>query len=81
MTTHDTGVVQAVLDAVATHEGIDETQLNPPLYDVINADALNALYDNGATPTVQFEYRDYSIVVKGPEDVYILYNPNNVSSD
>jgi hypothetical protein len=69
MTSTEHSVVYAVLQAVATCEGIDEAQLTPPLYEVINTDALRKLFADGSAPVVQFEYRDYTIVVNGPDDI------------
>jgi len=42
----DESVVGAVVDAVAARERVDPVEL-PPLYDVVDTDALNALFDRG----------------------------------
>jgi len=56
-----------VVSAVAAHEGVDETEL-PPLYDVIDPDALDALLSSVQTggsdqASVDFEYAGYRVVV------------------
>lgn len=60
---------QRVLQAVATVENADPTDL-PPLYEAIDPDALNALFqtDNGAQTAVdhvRFHYAGHTVVVQG----------------
>ncbi|WP_255151268.1 HalOD1 output domain-containing protein [Halorarius halobius] len=76
MSSHENGVVHAVIDAVAAHEGVDETDLDPPLDDAIDADALSALYDDHSAPTVRFSYRDHTVVVTGPDAVEVETGPS-----
>lgn len=63
-TTQD--VTQQVLTAIATREGTSPVDLDQPLYDAIDPDALNALF-SGPTPpvSVQFTYLGYEVVVRG----------------
>ncbi|GAB7018289.1 HalOD1 output domain-containing protein [Halostagnicola bangensis] len=54
---------------IAEKEGIDPTELDAPLYDVINPEALNELFEprrNGESRcgTVEFTYQGYQIVVE-----------------
>ncbi|QLK27124.1 hypothetical protein HYG81_05825 [Natrinema zhouii] len=51
-----------VVQGVAAHEGIDPTELEPPLHAVIDTDALDTLFrpvENAteATAAVEFSYR------------------------
>ncbi|MFC3959617.1 HalOD1 output domain-containing protein [Halovivax cerinus] len=54
----------AVVDAVAEAAGCDPIQLDP-LYDAVDPDALNALFDGRRETTGQFrfEYHGYTVVV------------------
>ncbi|WP_245778694.1 HalOD1 output domain-containing protein [Halomicrobium zhouii] len=63
--------VDRVLAAVAAAEETDLLSLQPPLGDVVDADALNALVSGsqdraGADVTVQFTYRGHDVTV-GPD--------------
>lgn len=68
-----------VIAAVAEREGIDPVELEPPeydaLYDVINPEALDALFatrENGRSrPSgrVEFPFCDYHVVVTSDGDV------------
>nr|WP_226007851.1 HalOD1 output domain-containing protein [Natrinema salinisoli] len=69
--------VYAVVSAVAEAEGVDHVDL-PPLYNVIDPEALNALFtsDSGGVSTVEFEYAGYAVVVRGEGTVEVC--PVNV---
>ncbi|RKD97043.1 HalOD1 output domain-containing protein [Halopiger aswanensis] len=60
---------QAIIAAVADHEGVDVTEIEPPEYDplftVINPEALDELFDRpSAGPArVHLEYAGYAITV------------------
>lgn len=55
-----------VLEEVAAQEGTSPVDLDQPLYDVVDPDALNALFAGSTPPaTVRFTYLDYEIVVHG----------------
>lgn len=61
----DNYVSSAVITAVAEREGVDPIELNQPLYDVIDPDALDALFqiESGVFSFVYYGYRvtvDYS---------------------
>lgn len=58
----------AVVRAVAEHEGIDPVAVDPPLYDAVDPDALNALLAssgaaNGTGISVSFSYAGHEIHV------------------
>jgi len=69
--------VYVVVSAVAEAEGVDPVDL-PPLYNVTDPEALNALFtsDSGGVSTVEFEYAGYSVVVRGEGTVEV--RPANV---
>lgn len=55
-------VTSAVASALAAHENVGVDELSPPLYDVIDPDALEDLFRN-TTGRVTFEYREYEVTV------------------
>ncbi|WP_226008300.1 HalOD1 output domain-containing protein [Natrinema salinisoli] len=70
--------VYAVVSAVSEASGLDIVEL-PPLYEVINPDALNALFTSRAEPAVRkvsFEYAGYDIVVRGTGAVEVRTTVN-----
>lgn len=54
---------------VAAREGVDPTELTPPLHDVVDPDALDALFAGPESPdqamVVEFDYRGHHIEVRG----------------
>lgn len=58
-----------VVEAVATREGVDPTELRPKLNDVVDPDALDRLFSDGSAtreaPTghVEFRYCGYDVTV------------------
>ena len=68
---HETDPTFAVLEAVSSATGTDELEL-PPLYDIVDPDALDALFD-GADPSpsealsVSFSYVGFDVEIEsGP---------------
>ncbi len=64
----DYRLTEAVLAAVADREGVDLTELKTPLNDVVDADALDALFRDG-TGQVTFDYGGYTVTVDHAGDV------------
>lgn len=67
-TTDSTPASLAVVDAVADAEGVDATELSPPLYDAIDTDALDKLFaatrlNEGMSGHVAFSYLGYDVTV------------------
>ncbi|GAB3663204.1 HalOD1 output domain-containing protein [Halopiger thermotolerans] len=60
---------QAIVAAVADHEGVDVTEIEPPAYDplytVVNPEALDELFDlpSAGPARVHLEYEGYAITV------------------
>lgn len=70
-----------VVSAVAEHEGVNPLELKQPLYDVIDTDALDAIF-NGATKDpglidaqITFPYNGYHVTVTSDGDVTISDSP------
>lgn len=51
---------EAVLYAVAEKEDVEPEDLNPPLFEVVDPDALDRLFKSESGP-VSFEYHGYSV--------------------
>ncbi|WP_233265006.1 HalOD1 output domain-containing protein [Halomarina oriensis] len=60
----DEAASTAVVDAVASAEGVPPRRLEP-LYDTIDPDALDALVTDDASVDVRFEYEWYTVRVHG----------------
>lgn len=66
----------AVVNAIAEHKGIDPLELDRPLYDVINPDALDSLFSqstNGGAVTgrLTFSYGKHTVHVTSDGDVQV----------
>ncbi|MDG5759344.1 hypothetical protein QA600_08315 [Natronococcus sp. A-GB1] len=63
--------IRAIIEAVAEHEGVDVTAIEPPayepLYAVVDPEALDALFrsDPSTELSLSFEYAGYDITVSG----------------
>lgn len=62
-------VSEAVIEAVARAEGVDETAVGTPLYDVVDPEALDALFELSVPSRercicVEFEFQDYRVSVE-----------------
>lgn len=67
-----------VVEEIARHKGIPPVQLHPPLYSVIDPDALDAVLADGASRdgslplTVSFEYDGCVVHVDSTRDVEVV---------
>lgn len=61
---------EAVLQGVATREGVPPEELEPPLYEAISPEALDQLFHE-TTGQVTFEYIDYTITVDSAGNVKV----------
>ena len=70
---------QAIIAAIATEEGIDVTDVEPPEYDplftVVNPEALDDLFtttgDGASNVVVHLEYEGYEITVRPGCDIEV----------
>jgi len=60
-----------VLAAVARRTGVDVADLEAPLYEAIDPDALDRLLQHGADVTVTFEYSGYRVSIDGEGTVAV----------
>ncbi|MFC6764370.1 HalOD1 output domain-containing protein [Natrinema soli] len=62
-----------IVDKVAEREGVQPEELNPPIHNAINTDALDSLYDardSERNPsTIEFVYKGYTVTVDSTGDV------------
>lgn len=67
--TRDVPPSEAVVEAVAEAESVDPMSLHTTLYEVIDPDALDALFlstsADGAAPRIEFTYHGYVVTVTG----------------
>lgn len=82
-----TPVGARIVQRIAAREGVDPFDLDGQLYDVIDADALDAL-TNGTdnrhprkTLHVEFSYHGYAVTVDGSGQVSIDEQPTPAESD
>lgn len=72
----ESSVSQSVIEAIAEAKGTDPVELTPPLFEVIDPDALDQLF--AATPTnermggqVVFTHNGHEITVHGDNSVSV----------
>ena len=75
-TVESEAVSMRVLDAIAERKGVDPIDLDAPLNDVIDGDALDRLFsatheDRDGHVRVEFTYVGYDVVVAGDDDVAV----------
>lgn len=63
----DVGASEGILRAIAAVEGADPTELTPPLYSVVDPEALDAVVESlsGTAGWIEFDYRGYQVTVDG----------------
>lgn len=72
-----------IITAVADREGVDPTELDPPLYEAIDPDALNTLFGNQQSSDyrvdgwLSFTYAGYDITVAGDGTVRVAARRDN----
>ncbi|WP_071933057.1 HalOD1 output domain-containing protein [Halodesulfurarchaeum formicicum] len=66
------GLAYRVIEAVAQKSGKSPESLSPPLYDVIDPDALDALMAHSSEDVrVSFKYNGYNVQVSGDGTVSV----------
>lgn len=73
-------VIPEIISVIAEAEGRDPTALTPPLYDVLDPEALEMLVqDSTASVCVHFEYRGRSITVRSDGIISVSGNSDQNS--
>lgn len=74
---------EAVVTRIANSEGIDPLEL-PPLYEAIDADALDALVGTGkrsdADPEVEFTYSGYEVTITSDAVIHLTKDTPQTTS-
>ncbi|NGM70443.1 hypothetical protein G6M89_15780 [Natronolimnobius sp. AArcel1] len=74
-----------VVEAVAQKEGVSPSELSPPLFHVVDPEALDALAQpdgDSSTPVeITFHYREYVVRVESGPEVSISVEDSTVSVD
>ncbi|WP_162224465.1 HalOD1 output domain-containing protein [Halorussus amylolyticus] len=68
-------VSKSIVETVAEVEGVSPTELTPPLYDVVDPDALDQLFapaSNRSDSRVVFFYNGYEVTVDGDGSVSVV---------
>lgn len=60
-----------VVEAIANAAGADPLSLDPPLFEVVDMDALDRLVRQDACSHVEFEYDDHLVVVDGDGSISV----------
>ncbi|MDY6774984.1 MAG: HalOD1 output domain-containing protein [Halobacteria archaeon] len=80
-----TKLSEAVISEIADYEGVDPSDLEPPLYDYIDPEALDDLFapkhsgDGRSYGQVRFRYKDYQVIVDTDANV-VVYEETDTSS-
>lgn len=79
-------VTLRIAEKVAEREGVDPTDLSPPLYDVVDTEALEALFrstdgaESGDRVRVEFPYGGYDVRVDGSGAVRVTKSSRRADS-
>ncbi|MFC7140845.1 HalOD1 output domain-containing protein [Halosimplex aquaticum] len=60
-----------VIETIASVTDMDPLTMEPPLYEAIDTDALDSLYENGAVASVEFEYNGHTIRIDDEQTVTV----------
>lgn len=61
----DDSVSRSVVETIAEVEGVSPTELTPPLYEVVDPEALDDLFAASSPGRVEFSYKSYEVTVDG----------------
>lgn len=70
-------ITTRVVKRIAIMEGVDPLELQPPLYSIIDIDAVEELFASVAddrsdgTISVEFEYQGYQVTIESDDEVYV----------
>lgn len=64
-----------VVEKIANREGVPSSELSPPIYEVIDTDALDSLYGSTRTsrvqPTLEFTYKGYFVRIDSTGQIHV----------
>lgn len=70
-----------VVHEVAAREGVHPVELTPPLHDVVDADALDALVRSSADVSIEFVYNGHTVLVESPDRVTVSERTATTGAD
>lgn len=76
-----------IVREIANREGVDPCDLETPLYDVLDPEALDSLVAHAgsdrenANPNVEFSYLGYRVTIQSPGSVHVADEPNVQTGD
>ncbi|MEY7851462.1 HalOD1 output domain-containing protein [Natrarchaeobius sp. A-rgal3] len=75
-----------VVETVARKEGVSPTELSPPLFSVVDPDALDSLVQAGSDSNpeeveIEFTYLDYVVQIRNDPTVSISVRDGDASMD
>jgi hypothetical protein len=73
----DATVTARIVSAVAEREGVDPVDLDAPLYEAVDPDALASLVNSGPETqlTIGFDYAGYRVTVAADEELVVDVMP------
>ena len=71
----------AIVDALSEAEGTTPEDLSPPLFSVVDVDALERLLDRGEQVIVQFRYNDHLVTVDDNGSIVVHSTSNDDDGD
>lgn len=74
--TREQEFVERIVAKVAERAGQDVSDLEPPLYEAIDADALAAVVGSDAVQEVEFSYQDFMVHVDEQGEVRVSDPPS-----
>lgn len=73
--TREQEFVDRIVAQIAERAGQDVSDLEPPLYEAIDADALAEVVQSEAVQEVQFSYQEFDVVVDDQGEVRVSDAP------
>ncbi len=81
---HTDELALTIAETVAAREGVDSTELHPPLHETIDTDALESLIESAtrgrARASVTFAYHGYTVRVDSSGDVRVSKTRSEATS-
>ncbi|WP_123535325.1 HalOD1 output domain-containing protein [Halosimplex salinum] len=60
-----------VIETIASVTGTDPLSMDPPLYEAVDTDALDTLYERSAMASVEFEYNGHTVRIDSDRTVTV----------
>lgn len=69
-------VSECLIAAIAAQEGTDAADLDPPVYEIVDPDALDAVFRRGSVDgRIQFSFEGYEVVVRNGDPPRVTVEP------